>query len=212
MNLAANLFFFIFLLGFFTLIWWFSRHYVGKFLDKIFPFPLLREGGKYKYKNFQKDLTYQGQIVYNGSIGIIIFISLFFSFGLNWIGWALSSPFLLSSFMFFLRIHTFTDDNILPETGMGYDVTESWKLSLIGSTGLAIIFFVLNISDNLILPIITLILILIAGLIPLFPDYINNYLSYDIRSEKGQSFLEKITWIFTGVSWIFLFVSIGLTF
>jgi len=69
-------------------------------------------------------------------------------------------------------------------------------------------FFVLNVSDNLILPVITLVLILIAGLIPIFPDYINKFLSYDIRSEKGESFLEKITWIFTIISWVFLFVSI----
>jgi len=45
--------------------------------------------------------------------------------------------------MFFFRIRTFNDDNILPETGMilpetgmGYDVTKSWTLSLIESIGL----------------------------------------------------------------------------
>ncbi|MEA4956760.1 MAG: hypothetical protein VB038_03445, partial [Methanobrevibacter sp.] len=74
--------------------------------------------------------------------------------------------------------------------------------------GLSVIFFVLNISDSLILPIIALLLILITGLIPLFPDYINKYLSYDIRSEKGQSFLEKITWIFFAISWVFIALSI----
>ncbi|GLI12078.1 hypothetical protein MARBORIA2_11680 [Methanobrevibacter arboriphilus] len=53
-------------------------------------------------------------------------------------------------------------------------------------------------------------MILIAVLIPIFPNYINKYLSYDILSERGQSFLEKVAWIFTGVSWAFLFASIDL--
>lgn len=211
MDLTVNFFFFMFILAFLGLTWWFSRYYFGKFLDKISPFPLLREGGKYKYTNFQEDFTYQGQALYTGFGGVIIFIPVLLSFGLNWVGWAISLPFLFSTFIFFLRIHTFSDDNILPETGIGYDVTKSWTLSLIGSLGLAVIFFVLNVSDDLILPIITLVLILIAGLIPIFPDYINKFLSYDIRSERGELFLEKITWIFTGISWVFLFLSMGLT-
>lgn len=212
MNLGVNLFFFMFLIAFLTLVWWFSRYYFGKFLDKIVSFPLLRKGGKYKYTNFQEDFTYQGQALYTGFSGVIIFITVFLSFGLNWFGWALSLPFIFPALIFLVRIRTFSDGNILFETGMGYDVSKSWRLSLIGSMGLAVVFFVLNISDNLILPIITLILILIAGLIPLFPDYVNKYLSYDIRSEEGDLFLEKITWILTGISWIFLFISIGLTF
>lgn len=209
MDLAVNAFFCLFILAFLTLIWWFSRYYFGKFLDNIFSFPLLREGGNYKYTNFQEDFTYQGQAIYTGFAGVIMVISVFLSFGLNWVGWVLFFPFLFPSFIFLFRTHTFSDDNILLETGIGYDVTKSWTLSMIGSLGLAVIFFVLNISDNLILPIIALFLILIAGLIPVFPDYINKYLSYDIRSEKGQSFLAKITWIATGISWVFLFASIG---
>nr|WP_302579079.1 hypothetical protein [Methanobrevibacter arboriphilus] len=209
MSLTANAFFFMIVLSFIGIIWWFTRCSFGKFLDKVFSFPLLREGGSYKYKNFQEEFTYQGQAIYTGFAGVILAISVFFSFGLNWVGWALFSPFFLS-FIFFLRIGTFNDDNISPETGIGYDVTKSWTLSLIGSIGLSVIFFVLNISDNLILPIIALFLILIAGLIPIFPDYINNFLSYDIRSERGELFLERITWIFIVISWAFLFASIGL--
>jgi len=77
------------MLLFITLFWWFSRYYFGKFLDKIFPFPLLREAGEYKYKNFQEDFTYQGQALYTGFSGVIIFIPMFLSFGLNWVGWVL---------------------------------------------------------------------------------------------------------------------------
>lgn len=208
MDLTGNAFFFMIILSLIGIIWWFTRYSFGRFLDNHFSFPLLRERGNYKYKNFQEEFTYQGQAIYAGFAGVILAISVFFSFGLNWVGWALFSPFFLS-FIFFLRIGTFNDDNILPETGMGYDVTKSWTLSLIGSIGLSVIFFVLNISDSLILPIIALLLILITGLIPLFPDYINKYLSYDIRSEKGQSFLEKITWIFFAISWVFIALSIG---
>lgn len=207
MSLTVNAFFCVIIIIFLTFILWFGRYYVGKFLDNISPFPFLREGGKYKYTNFAEDMTYQGQILWIDFSVFIACISILLSFGLNWIGWVFALPALFPALMLLLRIRTFSDDSILPETGIGYDASKAWRLSMIGSLGLAVVFFVLNVSDNLILPIITLVLILLGGLIPIFPDYINKYLSYDIRSERGELFLEKITWTFMGISWVFLLVS-----
>jgi hypothetical protein len=56
------------------------------------------------------------------------------------VSWAIALLLIFSGLIFFLRISTFSDDNILPETGIGYDVTKSWTLSLIGSLGLAVVF------------------------------------------------------------------------
>jgi hypothetical protein len=41
----------------------FAKAPIGKFLDKLFPFPYLRKGGNYKYKDFKKEISYQGQIL-----------------------------------------------------------------------------------------------------------------------------------------------------
>lgn len=38
-----------------------------------------------------------------------------------------------------------------------------------------------------------IILAFISCIIPMFPDYINKFLSYDIRSEKGISFMNRLT-------------------
>lgn len=59
--------------------------------------------------------------------------------------------------------------------------------------------------------IIMLILSLTNTLIPIFPDYINRLLFYDIRIRKGEKFLIKIS-LFPDIIWIFVLILIRLHF
>ena len=110
--------------------------------------------------------------------------------------------------MLLFRIKTFSDDNILPETGLGYDPLQCWKLSflslawglLIGFSGLYFSYIPLYVSLTIIS------LAILSSMIPIFPDYLNNLLSYDIRSEKGLWFLRKLTVVaisIQGVAFVF---------
>jgi hypothetical protein len=105
-----------------------------------------------------------------------------------------------------LRIHTFSDDNILPETETGYAPLGSWVLSMFASTGLYMLFPAFGSGEPLYFFVIVLIIGLSAALVPIFLDYINKLLPYDIRSEKGVKLLIVITFILWLSLWVFVFV------
>jgi len=194
-----------------------------KFYDKVFSYPILHEGITYEnlregpttkdaLKIALKDpygfnneaetmlddyLTYEGKII-NLSIPLVIMpIPILFlfedSFFIN-LGFYLFCA--LPAVMLLCRIKTFGSSNILPETGLGYEPLNSWKLLLISMVGvmlgLASIYFP-NVPFHFSLVIISS--ALAFALIPLFPDYINKILPYEIRSEKGYSTLRTIVLI-----------------
>jgi hypothetical protein len=161
---------------------------VLRFYNKMFPYPILREGAI--YDNLKPgDLTYEGQVIHlavSASISLFPFLFLsefnyFFNLGAYLV-------FVLPALMILSRIKTFSDDNILFETGLGYEPLKCWVLSFLCLVmGLAIGFsqFYFN-HIPFYVPLIIITLALMSSLIPIFPDKINKHLSYDIRSEKGM--------------------------
>ncbi|WP_155930677.1 hypothetical protein [Methanobrevibacter arboriphilus] len=112
---------------------------------------------------------------------------------------------MLPSLMPLLRIHTFNNDNISPETGLGYNPTLLWLLSFFAlvmgfGVGFSGLYF-----DNIpkYIPVIIITLALLSSLIPIFPDKINKYLSYDIRSSKGDWALKKLIVLAISIQLIF---------
>jgi hypothetical protein len=173
---------------------WFGRGFIGRFLDKMSPFPYLREGGSYKYKNASEELTYQGNVLSNSIGAVLMLIGIYLVFGFTFFPTILIFPFFIPFILILLRIRTFSDDSILPETGIGYNPLESYRLSLIASAGFIVLLTMLWFNEPpLYFYIIGLILGLISYLMPIFPDYIGKFLHYELRTEKGQTLLWIIT-------------------
>jgi len=169
-----------------------------KIYDKVFPFSILREGATYDtaYDNFKDYITNEGKIL-NLSVPVIILAIpvLFLSESNYFFNLGFYLTFAIPSAMLLCRIKTFGDNSILPETGLGYEPIGSWLLSyLCLMWGLVVGFSALNFADILLyFPLITISLALISSMIPMFPDYINKLLPYEIRSEKGMWTLRIIT-------------------
>ncbi len=177
----------------FALIFLYGAFYIRKFLDWVFPFDIVRRGGSYNDRS--ADLTYEGQVSelffpsIISSILLFVFISPINIFGA--LGFALGI--LFPSFMLLLRVRTFSDDSILSSTGKGYSPIQSYILSLLaGIFSFIIGFSMLNFDTPHFVAYTMIIMAFIASLIPLLPDKINKFLSYDIRSERGYSFLRKL--------------------
>lgn len=160
-----------------------------KFLDNNISYKVLRNGSFDNIRPWRKpgDLTYAGQALILTIPIPALFPILFFSESNYFFNFGFYLLFVLPSIMPLIRIKIFNDDNILSETGLGYDPIQSWALSFLAMMmGLLIGFSGLNITDTpLYVSLITIGLALVSGMIPMFPDYINRFLSYDIRSEKG---------------------------
>jgi len=161
-----------------------------KFYDRVFPYSILREGATYDFTldNFNDSVTHEGKILNLSFPFIIISIPVLFFSEFNYffnIGCYLA--FLLPVLMLLCRIRTFGDNNILPETGLGYEPIESWKLSFLALMwGLMIGFSALYFTEiPLHIPLVIISLALISSMIPMFPDYINKILPYEIRTNKG---------------------------
>ncbi|OQD59432.1 hypothetical protein MBBAR_3c00880 [Methanobrevibacter arboriphilus JCM 13429 = DSM 1125] len=107
----------------------------------------------------------------------------------------------------FLRVRTFSDDNILPETGIGYNFKFSYFLSLFASVGFFMVFpLFFGAKDHLYFFVIVFILALAGAVVPVIPDQINKLLPYDIRSEKGQKLLVAITLVLVISLWLFVII------
>jgi len=173
----------------------FGRVRFRNFLEKISPFPILRE--KRTDDDLKlKDITYEAFIIKTFIWSVILSIVALFASEVNFyfnIGFSL--VIILPPLFLLLRIKTFSDSNILPKTNRGYNPGESYILSILGGfMGLAIGFSSLNFDYTPIsFPIIMISGALFVMLIPIFPDYINKFLDYDIRSERGANLLRYIT-------------------
>lgn len=171
-------------------MWWILvKIGLWRFLDKILPISFLRDN--YDGSSDERGLTYQGQTVWFFLIGTSVSILfLFLVEGNDWANLGMFLIFFLPGLILLLRIRTFNDSNILSETGLGYDTFNSWKLFWVISTP-GFLFGFSGLGFNTI-PLYTPIIIplaFICSIVPMFPDYVNKYLSYDIRSKKGIEFL-----------------------
>ena len=190
---------------------YFGRVYFRKFIDKITPFPFLREGSSYNDRHI-KNITYEGFVVQTFIMMAIMSIVVLFASEINVyfnIGFFLVA--ILPPSFLLLRIKTFSDSSILPETNRGYDPVDSYVLSFLGmAMGLVIGFSSLNFDYTpLIFPIVMISGALITSLIPIFPDYINKILPYEIRSEKGTWTLRIINAVAISIQGvIFLYFSL----
>ena len=200
---------YIILAAIFLAINWYGKGVIGKFLDSISPFPYLREGGN--YKNYS-ERTYEGRVLDLFVSTLITYICAMLSF-MSYIALLIIlQGYLFPAFLILLRIRTFSDDNVLPESGRSYNPGASYVYSMMGFilliVDLAIIYLV-NLPLYIIIPV--LIFGSLSSLVPIFPDYINRFLPYDIRSEEGDEFLKKITGILAWINMsilIFYFVFI----
>lgn len=196
---------FLFVMFIIFIILQFGRGSIGRFLDKRFSFQYLREGGNYKYKNAVEELTYEGNVLLSSFGAVFLLIGIFLSLGVDFFFSYFLSIMVIPYFLVLLRIRTFSDSSILPETGMGYDPLKTYKLTLLASVGLIIILILLLFNEfPFYVYIIGLLYGLFVYLIPIFPDYLGNFVDYEIRSEKGQNLLLLILLLLVAVSSLIL--------
>ena len=172
-----------------------GRGPISRFLDKISPFPFLREGGNYKYKNFSEEVTIEGQIIWTLFYLILIGASLFLSFGVHWFTLGVIFAVVLPCVLIIIRRDIFGDNNIVQDTLIDYNIKETFIKSFVGSAGFLFFFITMFRAESLIFPIIILILVIIASSVPFFPDYIIKKLPYDFNTKKGRLYFEIITLI-----------------
>lgn len=105
-------------------------------------------------------------------------------------------PFLL----LLIRIRTFSDSSILKETGLGYHPAYCYLISVFSGGYILVAGFA---SLNFHFPLTSSFIMIITGFIiqgiPLFPDYINKLVSFEIRSIKWYKFL-----VFLGIILFFI--------
>lgn len=187
--------------------------YILKFVNNRIPYKILRNGSFDNIKPWRKpgDLTYAGQVLILSILIPSFFPILFISESNYFFNLGFFLLMLIPTCMILFRINTFNDDSILPETRLGYDPLQSWVLSFLAMMmGLVIGFSELNFSYiPIYVPLITISLALISGLIPMFPDYLNRFLSYDIRSERGYWFLRIVTGVSIAIQGaVFIYFSV----
>jgi len=188
-----------------------------KFYDKLLPYSMLREGATYDttISNFKDYVTHEGKILFVFFPAVILIIPVLFAFEFNYfLNLGIYFGLALPEIMLLCRIKTFGDNNILPETGLGYEPLESYGLSVLSSFWFLVVgFSTLYFTDiPLYIPLVIIILALISSIIPMFPDYINKILPYEIRSEKGAWTLKIIALVAIGIQWIVcvVFYELGL--
>jgi len=162
-----------------------------KFYDRVFHYSILREGATYDniYDNFEDSVTNEGKILHLSFVAIFLSIPTLFSSEFNYffnLGFYLG--FVIPAVVLLCRIKTFGDNNISPETGLGYEPIQYWVLSYLSLFwALMIGFSALYFTDiPLYIPLVTISLAIMSSMVPMFPDYINKLLPYEIRSEKGM--------------------------
>ena len=187
-----------------------------KFYDRVFPYSFLREGASYdniSFANFKDSITNEGKILFLSTILIILPIPALFASEFNYffnLGFYLG--FAIPAFVLLCRINVFGDNNVLSETGLGYEPLESWGMSYLSlfwflTAGFSQLYFT---SIPIYMSLVIISLALVFSMIQLFPDYINKILPYEIRSEKGFWTLRIITLVGIGIQWIVRYFLIGI--
>jgi len=112
--------------------------------------------------------------------------------------------FLFPFLILLLRIRIFSDSSILERTGIGYHPAYCFLLSIFAggfTTGTG--FSMLNFPEDPVGLAYSMIIVgLIAQAIPLFPDYINKILPFEIRSKFGYKFMVVLAIVIFFATWL----------
>jgi hypothetical protein len=179
------------------------RGSIRRNLERLTGVKMVREG---EYEGGLDDETYEGIILETPIIIVLLAAVMYYPFAHNfpfYIGFMMNFtyPFLI----LLLRIRTFNDSSILEETGIGYHPAYCFLLSIAaGGFTTATGFSMLNFPDKgpFELACIVIVLGLIAQSIPLFPDYINKIVPFEIRSRYGYKFMAILAAVLFFVTWI----------
>lgn len=142
------------------------------------------------YQGVLDDQTYEGMIIELFNPVSLMAIFLYFPLKGKGIYWGFVVSWLYPAVMELLRIKTFGERNILPQTGVGYHPVYIYFMAVFAGIGFLLGGFgILNFHN----PSISSILFILIGIgmqtIFMFPDYINRIVPFEIRSPKGHLFL-----------------------
>lgn len=161
------------------------------------------------YDCLAMDLTYNGFIIefFSGIIlgDIMVFLIVY---QLNFYGAigvmvAFTFPWLL----LFLRRNTFHESNINPWTEKGYEPITFYIWSFVtGVFTFLLGFSMLNFNISYHVPLIMIFMGFISFSVILFPDKINRFISYDIRSKRGYEFLQKLVVLIIVINAVVYFI------
>jgi hypothetical protein len=159
------------------------------------------------YQGGLDDQTYEGIILETPFVVLIIALVSYYPIAVSmqnfpgYVGFVMwfFVPFLI----LLLKIRTFSDSSILEWTGTGYHPAYFFLLSIFAggySTGAG--FSMLNFPGNPVDLAYSMIMVgLITQAIPLFPDYINKMVPFEIRSKSGYKFMAILAVILFFTTW-----------
>lgn len=180
------------------------RGRIRKNLEKLTGIKTVRDG---VYQGGLDDQTYEGIILETPLVIIAMAVFFYYAFVVSLHNFPIYVGFVMVFFFPFIillfRIRTFSDSSILERTGLGYHPAYCFLLSVFAggyTTGTG--FSMLNFSDPMGLVYSMILVGLIAQTIPLFPDYINKLVPFEIRSKFGYKFMVFLAVTIFIVTWI----------
>ncbi|NYB27200.1 MAG: hypothetical protein HVN34_07710 [Methanobacteriaceae archaeon] len=181
------------------------RGNIRKGLEKLTGIKTVREG---VYQGGLDDQTYEGIILETPLVILAMAVFFYYPFvvSLNnfpiYLGFI--TIFLFPFLILLLRIRIFSDSSILERTGIGYHPAYCFLLSIFAggfTTGTG--FSMLNFPEDPVGLAYSMIIVgLIAQAIPLFPDYINKILPFEIRSKFGYKFMVVLAIVIFFATWL----------
>jgi hypothetical protein len=193
--------------GFLLLFAVISAKYRGNLrreLERLTGIKTVRNG---VYQGGLDDQTYEGIILETPFVVLILALVSYYPIAVSmqnfsgYVGFVMI--FLVPLLILLVRIRTFSDSSILDSTGIGYHPAYCFLFSVFGGGFTTVTgFSMLNFSDPASLAYSMILVGLIAQAIPLFPDYINKIVPFEIRSTSGYKFMAILTvviFITTGI-------------
>ena len=181
------------------------RGNIRKGLEKLTGIKTVR---KSVYQGGLDDQTYEGIILETPLVILAMAVFFYYPFvvSLNnfpiYLGFI--TIFLFPFLILLLRIRIFSDSSILERTGIGYHPAYCFLLSIFAggfTTGTG--FSMLNFPEDPVGLAYSMIIVgLIAQAIPLFPDYINKILPFEIRSKFGYKFMVVLAIVIFFATWL----------
>lgn len=180
------------------------RGSIRKGLERLTGIKTVREG---VYQGGLDDQTYEGIILETSLVILMLAAVTYLPIAVSMHNFPGYFGFVMVFFFPFIillfRIRTFSDSSILERTDLGYHPAYCFLLSVFAggyTTGTG--FSMLNFSDPVGLAYSMILVGLIAQTIPLFPDYINKLVPFEIRSKFGYKFMVFLAVIIFIVTWI----------
>lgn len=182
------------------------RGSIRKSLERLTGIKTVRKG---VYQGGLEDQTYEGIILETPLVILAMAVFFYYPFAVSLNNFPIYLGFVMIFFFPFiillLRIRTFSDSSILERTGIGYHPAYCFLLSVFAggyTTGTG--FSMLNFPDKdpSGLAFSMIIVGLIAQTIPLFPDYINKIVPFEIRSKFGYKFMVILAVVIFLATWV----------